>query len=186
MLKGNRYAEWFDVEVDCRSNGLGLWHTVSTINWLDVPRQATLTLDERLLGDFAKQYESYAMADFWSGRIWRGLTYGATCEVGELASHACYHLKVIPERPDEPNVLYTNGHFSMGGQECKLLSTAGNKITLQVEWVWDELLRVIVSAPPGRVWAVHQPEGVCLSDKRELLEWSTWQKTVKNLVFELD
>jgi hypothetical protein len=186
MLKGNRYAEWFDVEVDCRSKGLGLWHTVSTINWLDDPRQVALTLDERLLGDFAKQYESYAIADFWSGRIWRGLTYGATCELGELASHACHHFKVIPERPNKPNVLYTNGHFTMGGQECKLLSMAGNQVNMKVKWVWDDLLRIIVAAPPGRAWADNQPEGVCLSERRELLEWSTSRKTVQSFTFELD
>jgi hypothetical protein len=186
MLVGKRYAEWFDVEVDCRSNGLGLWHTISTINWQDDSRQVTMTLDERLLGDFAKQYESYAISDFWSGQIWRGLTYGETLELGELASHACHHLKVIPERPDEPNVLYTNGHFSMGGRECKLLSMAGNQVTLQVEWVWDYPFRAILAAPPGRVWAENQPEGVCLSEERGLLEWSTMQKAVQNLVFELD
>jgi hypothetical protein len=186
MLEGKRYAELFDVEVDCRVSGLGLWHTISTINWQDDSQRVMLTLDERLLGDYAKQYESYAIADFWSGRIWRGVTYGAAFELGELASHACHHIKVIPERQNHPTVLYTNGHFSMGGREFQSLTMDGNRVVLQVEWVWDYPFRAVLAAPPGRAWAVNQPEGVCLSEERGLLEWSAVQKTVQNLVFELD
>jgi hypothetical protein len=185
MFEAKRYPAFFDAEIDGSARGLGVWHTLSMINWEDHPQEAALILDERLLGDFVNHYESFAAADFWSGRIWRGLKKGAVLELEPLAGHACHHIKIIPEHPEQPLVLFADGHFSMGGTECKKLVTDGKRVTLQVGWAWDYPLRIILAAPLGRTWASNQPSGVRLMEEGKLVEWTTAGKTDKNLVFEL-
>jgi hypothetical protein len=187
MLTGKRYPEWFDVEFDGRNHGLGQWHTVSTVNWGDEARQATLELNEELLGSFAAAFDRFIVADFWSGRIWRGLARGAVVDLGELKPHACHHVKIIPEPNNAPCVLYTDGHFSMGGQEIESLTMDSHRVELQVDWTWEEPLRLILVAPKGRSWAAIQPSGkATVRDDRELLDWTTDGKIQGKVVFELE
>jgi hypothetical protein len=157
MYKGKRYSSVLDVEVDRSEQGLGRWHTVSVVNWNDHAEDASIQLDESLVGSFAKDHERFAVAEFWSGRVWRDLTYGSLIELGLLAAHSAAHLKIVGEPAEQPVLLYTNGHFAMGGQEVSAIRRAGRSVSVALDWRWCYPLRVAILAPAGRSWSAAQP-----------------------------
>ncbi|MDQ1913495.1 hypothetical protein RAC89_24155 [Paenibacillus sp. GD4] len=93
------------------------------------------------------------MADFWSGSIWRNLKYGDRIPLGELAPHATHHLRITPEMTAEPQLVYTNGHFSMGGTEVESLRYFGQSVELRIHWPWDYPVTMVLRAPQGKAWS---------------------------------
>jgi hypothetical protein len=173
MYEGKRYSSVLDVEVDRREQGLGRWHTVSVVNWNDHTETASIRLDESMLGSFAQEHQSFAAVEFWSGRVWRGLTYGSLIELGSLAAHSAVHLKIVSEPEDQPVLLYTNGHFAMGGQDVTSLRRNGQEVNVTLDWRWRYPLRFRILAPAGSSWSAVQPvqpTGVSVSAEGELLD----------------
>jgi hypothetical protein len=159
MYEGKQYPSVLDVELDQREKGLGIWHTVSIVNWEDAPCQATLKLDEKLLGGFASRFKSFTAAEFESGQLYQGLKYGDVLELGELPGHAAIHLRITPEpdNPHTPCILHTNGHFSMGGAEVQSLTVQGQEAALLLDWRWNHPMELLLAAPAGQEWGGAQP-----------------------------
>jgi len=56
-------------------------------------------------------------------------------------------LKVTPELEGEPTLIYTNGHYSMGGKEILLWEYDGSRLNIGVEWNWNFPLQLKIKAP---------------------------------------
>ncbi len=160
MYKGKQYPQLLDVELDCQLVGLGIWHTVSVVNWNDEPRRASIQLSKELLGSFAEQYPSFHVSEFWSGTMHHGIRTGDYIDLGILPPHSAAHLKIVPVLVDQPTILYTNGHFSMGAAEITRMQIANNYVDLHINWLWDEPLNIVLSTPVGREWVDVHPKEV--------------------------
>lgn len=147
MFEGKRYPHIMDTEVTPRTQNLKPWHTVSIVNWSDTEKQLSFALDEYTLGKFARKYKSYTVSEFSTGKIWTGITYGAKIDLGYKKPHETSHLKITPEQDGEPTLVYTNGHYSMGGKEIFLWEYDGSRLNIGIEWNWNYPLQLKVKVP---------------------------------------
>ena len=151
LLQSPRFPAVFDTEVTPSAVGLDPWHTVSIVNWHDEPRTFELTLDHQLLGAFADSSRTFQVSAFSAG--WhRVAAPGDVIEVGPVPPHGCAVVKVQVNRPDQPQLVRTDGHFSMGGSELSRWSPTADGVDLQVEWAWPVPLRLWLCPPAGRAF----------------------------------
>jgi len=147
MFEGKRYQSIMDTEVIPRAQNLKPWHTVSIVNWSDTEKQLSFALDEYTLGKFARKYKSYTVSEFSTGKVWTGIAYGAKIDLGYKKPHETSHLKITPEQDGEPTLVYTNGHYSMGGKEIFLWEYDGSRLNIGIEWNWNYPLQLKVKVP---------------------------------------
>jgi hypothetical protein len=187
MYSGSRYASVLGTAIDRSEQGLGCWHTVSVVNWNDQPERAVLKLDEALLGSLVEEGKTFAAAEFWSGKLWRGLSRGSEIDLGLLPAHSSAHLKLVQEPDDQPVLLYTNGHFAMGGQDVSSIRRHDDVVHVGIDWHWRYPLDVILLAPSGSHWATEQrsTDSVNVSADGELLTIRIAGKHVGELIVRL-
>ena len=89
-----------------------------------------------------------------------GIRTGDYIDLGILPPHSAAHLKIVPVLVDQPTILYTNGHFSMGAAEITRMQIANNYVDLHINWLWDEPLNIVLSTPVGREWVDVHPKEV--------------------------
>ena len=151
LLRSPRFPAVFDTAVAPTASGLDPWHTVSVVNWHHEPRTFQLVLDRKLLGPLAPSAETYLVSAFSAG--WhRAASAGETIEVGPIPPHGCEVVKVQRHLPDQPQLVRTDGHFSMGGTEVSAWSPTDEGVDLQVEWPWPVPLRLWLCPPAGRAF----------------------------------
>ncbi|NLA85485.1 MAG: alpha-galactosidase [Clostridiales bacterium] len=147
MFEGKRYPAIMDTEVTPRAQNLKPWHTVSVANWSNAEKQLSFTLDEYTLGEFSRMHKSYTVSEFSTGRLWTGVKYGDMIDLGYKKPHETAHLKITPEQDREPALVYTNGHYSMGGKEIYLWEYDSGKLNIGVEWNWSFPLQLKIKMP---------------------------------------
>lgn len=148
-FEGTRFPAIFDTKVCPRASGLAPWHTVSVVNWHDEPREFRLILDRTLLGDWAESSDRFLVGAFCGG--WhRVVARGEEVRVEPVPPHGCELLKVQPYQPDQPALIRTTGHFSMGGTEVSAWQVDQAGVHLQLDWPWPVPLEVVVLPPVGR------------------------------------
>lgn len=151
ILEAPRFPAVFDTTVTPRAAGQEPWHTVSLVNWFEEPRTFQLALDNRLLGPFADGAGSYLIGAFTGG--WhRTAATGETIEVGPVPPHGCEVIKIQIHRPDLPQLVRTDGHFSMGGTEISAWEPAPEGLEIGVDWPWPNPLQLWVRPPQGRAF----------------------------------
>lgn len=157
--KPPRFPALFDTAVTPAAPRLDPWHTVGVVNWHDEPHAFQLTLDDRLLGAFAGTAGAFLVSAFSAG--WHCVVAsGDTIEVGPVSPHGCEVIKVQVNRPDAPQLVRTDGHFSMGGAELSGWSPTDAGIEVQVEWPWPVPLRLWLRPPAGRAFAGLAPDAL--------------------------
>lgn len=147
LFEGNRYPSILDTEVLTKVENLKPWHTISVVNWSDTEKQLSFTLDEYTLGKFSRVYKSYTVSEFSTGRVWCGVIYGEKVALGYKKPHETAHLRITPEQDVEPALVYTNGHYSMGGKEIFLWECEDNRLNIGVEWGWNYPLQLKIKVP---------------------------------------
>ncbi len=152
MFLGKRMPEIFDTKVDSLEESHGKWHTVAFINWTDEQKRFCVKFDENMTGMFSKEFESYTMTEFWSGTIIENLKYGDPIDTGIIKSHSSKLFKVTPEYKDKPTLVYSNGHFSMGGTEVTKWIPDSKGVDFHIDWQWEFPLHLIIRAPWGFAW----------------------------------
>ena len=152
MFLGKRYPSIYDVEVNPVVTEMGKWHTVAFINWSNESLKPAFNLDENIVGEFSRNYEEYFVSEFWSGNIWNCVKYGDRIELKELKKHSAALVKIAPQIENEPVLLYSNGHFSMGGTEITLWEYEGNRLRVGMKWQWDYPVEFIIQAPKNTRW----------------------------------
>jgi hypothetical protein len=68
-------------------------------------------------------------------------------DLGYKKPHETAHLKITPEQDREPALVYTNGHYSMGGKEICLWEYDSGKLNIGVEWHWSFPLQLKIKMP---------------------------------------
>ena len=71
--------------------------------------------------------------------------------IDDVASHGCEVVKVQPYRPEEPHLLRTDGHFSMGGVEITDWQSDGQELRIARQWARGCPLELEVLLPGGEV-----------------------------------
>lgn len=118
------------------------------INWSDeetIP--VKLTLNKEVLGDYYQNNKTYTVAEFFSGNIIRGIKCNETIEPGNIKPHGSILIKVIVE-DDEPYVLHSNAHFSMG-EEVEKLQIVGDELVFEMNYLFETPSTYIVGLPEG-------------------------------------
>lgn len=157
MFLGKRYPEIMDVEVCPKAPEMDNWHTVTLVNWTDKNVQPSVQINEQYVGAYAAPGVHYALSEFWSGRIWTDLTYGSTIQLDEVGPHAASHLKLVRMPEELPLLLYTNGHFSMGGTEITSWSYRDQRLSVGFNWPWDIPFHCVIRAPKHQQWVINHP-----------------------------
>jgi hypothetical protein len=160
MYEGKQYPYRLATVVDRNAAGLGVWRTVSVVNWSEEPMEASLRLDAQLLGALAKEHAAFHVTEFWSGAKWETVPAGGTIFAGALPPHAALHFKVVPASGDVPILAYTDGHFSMGGTEMTDFQFDGETAKAAVRWPWSVPLTLSFAVPAGTKWTMGEANGV--------------------------
>jgi len=146
-FSGGRFPEVFHTVVQPSAQAMGTWHTLAVVNWTDNPRMFSLRLGEETLGFRAGRSGIFMAADFRTGTVWKDLRIGHTIIVGPVAPHGCTVVKIAPYDPDRAQVIWTDGHFSMGGREITDWKQGKNGIEFTVDWKWPCPLRIRLISP---------------------------------------
>jgi hypothetical protein len=151
-LDGGRFPAIFSTQVQPRAAGLPPWCTLSLVNWHDQPRSFHLDLDQRLLGTPPWAGQPLWLAAFAGG--WeRPVPWGAALDIGPVPPHGCEVIKVMATAPDQPLLLRTNGHFSMGGVEVSAWEPTAAGLRCRFDWPWPVPLHLCLRPPVGRRFA---------------------------------
>jgi len=137
----NRYPSRVDIAFD----ELGS-HSVGIINWDDnhtIP--AEITIDEKLLGDFAKNVE-YIVCEFYSGKYCSNVKYGETIRLGSIAPHGCAVFKIERFNVVKPYIVASDAHFSMGA-EIDTLEIQKNCLIFKINYLFNDLSTYKVLLP---------------------------------------
>jgi hypothetical protein len=159
MFSGGRYPSVFDVEVHPAAPELDRWHTVALVNWRDEPVEKTFVLDGDAVGGFSREHDSFSASEFWSGRIWEDLSHGDSIDLGQVPAHSAVLLRISPLLKDAPSLLYTNGHFTMGGAEIRSWMYAEGSLTFKIDWQWDFPLELVIKPREGKKWRIPDIQG---------------------------
>jgi len=141
------------------------YHCVGIINWDDyntIP--ATITIDEKLLGDFAKQDE-YVVCEFYSGQYCTNVKYGETVRMGSIAPHGCAVFKIERMDPLKPYIIASDAHFSMGA-EIDTLEIQNNCLVFKIDYLFNDL----------STYKILLPNGCYLEDGNQVISISVNQK----------
>jgi len=156
----NRYPSVVDIAL-----GEPVYHSVGIINWDDdnsIP--AEITIDENLLGNFAKNGE-YVVCEFYSGQCCSNVKYGETVRLGSIAPHGCAVFKIEQIRPGKPYIVASDAHYSMGA-EINTLEIENNCLVFQIDYLFNNL----------STYKVLLPRGYYLEDGNQIINISVNQK----------
>ena len=156
---GRPFPGDLDTLVTPAAPGLTPWHTLSVVNWHSEARSFSLPLDEALLGGFAAEHPAF-LASAFRGQWMRVVRPGEVLEIGPVRAHACEVVKIQPLPSDGPCLVWTDGHFSMGGTEVTAWEPSAGGLRLQVEWPWPAPLTLRVAPDPGRRFADARADGL--------------------------
>jgi hypothetical protein len=152
MMEGKRFASIFDMTVKPTAEALGEWHTVSIINWSDEPAEFKHKLNENLLGEFGKAHTEFVVTELWSGQMLGNKAYEYELETGMMPPHSSQHYRIAPRMNGVPQLLHSDGHFSMGGREITDWVLEGEKLRFHVRWPWHYPVTLTIAAPEGAEW----------------------------------
>jgi hypothetical protein len=165
VFTGPRFPALFDTSVEPRAASLPAWHTISVVNWFDQPRSFSITLDRETVGSLVDAAPVLRVADF-GGNWVRQVPVGGRLEVGPVPPHGCEVVKVQPLLTDQPCLVRTDGHFSMGGTEVVGWHADADVLGLQLDWPWPLPLTLELLPPAGRGFAGGEPDqarSVCVT-----------------------
>ena len=118
------------------------WITVCFINWANSSKELEIVLDERL----CDPEKRYFVSSFFGGRLIRGAKLGDVYQLGSLKAHGTEIVKIAEERV--PQVVFSNMHFSMGG-EVEQLQTIDNTLIFCCKNSFEYPAKYVVALPEG-------------------------------------
>jgi len=80
-----------------------------------------------------------------------------------VPSHGCEVVRIARANRKKSQILWTNGHFSMGGREVISWEEDGTGLALSILWPWREPLEMLIKSPEGKTFS-GQTEGVSLEE----------------------
>ena len=124
MFSGERFPDTADVFLPEKG-----WHSLVKINWDDKEEQpASMVLNENWITGLIPG-KSYLVAEFYSGQYQTGLFYGDKVQMGVIKPHGSAVFKIQEYDPEQPYIVGSNAHYSMGG-EIETLSMKEEQLVL--------------------------------------------------------
>ena len=124
LFSGKRFPDTVDVFLPEKG-----WHSLVKINWDDKEEQpASMVLNENLVTDLMPG-KCYLVAEFYSGQYQTGLFYGDMVQMGVIKPHGSAIFKIQEYDPEQPYIVGSNAHYSMGG-EIETLSMQEEQLVL--------------------------------------------------------
>lgn len=154
MFSGKRYPSVMDTTVYPPDGNLGLWHTVSLVNWSNTQKDLEFKLDSDFLGDYAINGDTYIAAEFKTGEVWEALKYSDSLLFTGVKAHETIHLRITKAESDRPVLIYTNGNYSMGGNELTAFIFDGSGLKINIDWQWNYPLKLKVKLPVNKTAVV--------------------------------
>ena len=151
LLEGGRFPAIFDTRVRPRAAGLPEWHTVGVVNWSRQNRWFPLILNAALIGAMADTAQRFLVCAFRGGWT-QVLQPDDRLNIGPVPPHGCEVVKIQPFQAEQPCLVRTDGHFSMGGTEVTTWNPVSGGVRLTVEWPWPVPLTLFVRPPAGRTF----------------------------------
>ncbi len=117
-FEGVRFPEVFHTKIKPMAAGLSPWHCVSLVNWYQTERTLARKIDTNLIGSEAQPGTRYAVYSFHQKTFWN-LGYGDSLPEIAIPPHGCDIFKIQPLTDPNSAMVFTDGHFSMGGTEIR-------------------------------------------------------------------
>jgi hypothetical protein len=172
LFRGARYPSVYDVHVASRAEGLRAWHTVAYVNWSSEPRTVALPLDQALVGEWGlgtAPGTRFCVSEFWSGNVWDGFAWRETLPLLEVRPHAAAILRIARQTDEEPMLVLTNGHFSMGGTEVTRWQYQAGRLEVGISWPWEHPLELVFRFAGIHRWRVDGLGAVPIRNEKDLL-----------------
>ena len=103
-------------------------------------------LDENICNGFVSKNKTYCVSEFFSGKVIKNAAYGDCINFAEIKPHSVAVIK-IAER-NEPHIVRSNMHFSMGG-EIEKLDICNDVLNIEFEHRYNYPLSYTVLLPDG-------------------------------------
>ena len=111
LFSGERFPDTADVFLPEKG-----WHSLVKINWDDKEEQpASMVLNENWITGLMPG-KCYLVAEFYSGQYQTGLYYGDMVQMGVIKPHGSAVFKIQEYDPEQPYIVGSNAHYSMGGE----------------------------------------------------------------------
>lgn len=140
IFAADRYLKYVDVTVNNK------WHTLCVFNWSDENMPVEVLLDENICNGFVSKNKTYCVSEFFSGKVIKNAAYGDCINFAEIKPHSAAVIK-IAER-NEPHIVRSNMHFSMGG-EIEKLDICNDVLNIEFEHRYNYPLSYTVLLPDG-------------------------------------
>ncbi len=124
-------------------------HYLCMVNWEDEVSLPVELCVETLLPEFAEAEDTYLVCDYYAGEYYTGVSAKETIPCKAIAPHGANVFKVM-RQPQEPVVVRSTGHFSMGG-EIECLEMVDDKLHYIIENLFDKVIEYSVLLPDGRL-----------------------------------
>jgi hypothetical protein len=131
---------------------LAPWVTVSVVNWLDEPRDMSVTLDDVVTASL--HGDRFLVTEFFSQKALGIYEKGATIDLGEREPHTSQVVHITPWDGMSPVLAGTDLHVSGGGVEIAEWRAEGSGAEGLVETRWDYPVTVSVAFPSGETFEV--------------------------------
>lgn len=132
-------------------------HYLCIINWSDTEELQVKLCVEALLPEFATEEDKYLICDYYAGEYYDNVTSEEEILSKPIAPHGAKLFKVT-KKSELPQVVCSDGHFSMGG-EIEEWKYEEGRLHYVIEHPFDYEVTYKVLLPAGEVVSFTAPKG---------------------------
>lgn len=132
-------------------------HYLCVVNWSDTEELRVDLCVEKLLPEFMSDGENYLICDYYSGKYYDKVKVEEHILTEAIAPHGAAVFKVV-KRGALPQVVGSDGHYSMGG-EFEHLAFENGKLVYAVENPFPYTIKYEVMLPDDRLVTLEAKQG---------------------------
>ena len=132
-------------------------HYLCVVNWNDTEELRVDLCVKKLLPEFASDEEEYLICDYYAGKYYDKVKADVHVLSEAIAPHGAAIFKVV-KRSDMPQVVCSDGHYSMGG-EFERLQLQDGKLAYTVENPFPYTIKYTVMLPDGGLVELEAKQG---------------------------
>ncbi len=167
MFFGGRYPAIMDTSVLPLAEELKFWHTVSLVNWTGQDRDMCFVVDKNTLGAYAYKHPTFIVSDFKKGTVWENVHIDDCIHLGKVPPRTAVHLRIACLEENIPNLIYTNGHYSMGGREITSWEFSKHILHIGIDWRWKYPL--LIKIKHGKSLNIrHLTDDICIFRDKDI------------------
>ncbi|MGI5895237.1 MAG: glycoside hydrolase family 36 protein [Candidatus Merdivicinus sp.] len=148
LFKANRYPSLIQTKVD---TPMGSWYTLAFLNWSDQSVDFALSLTSGQTGIPLSTNARYHVSKFTSRIVRTSVSYGDSLPAISVPPHGSLLFRIQEAHPGTIQLLYSNAHFSMGGELSGLPQSPSDRSVLPF-WPWHEQAEYLFTDPQGNLF----------------------------------